>query len=229
MMRLRELRKEKGMTQNELADKVGLSRSAIAMWEVGANEPDSGMLIQLSMLFGCSVDYLLGLSDARFGPEVQEIIDADDDMKDIPSNIHPLSGLHRQRVPMLGEVAAGQPIYAPEDAEMYVDSPVQCDAAITVRGDSMIPNYLDGDVVYIRCRPDVDDGQVAVVFMDDEAAIKHVYHEPNGLLLLSDNQDYAPIHATLEEYPNLRIFGVPVGFTRMYKDDPLRKIKKGFH
>ena len=146
----------------------------------------------------------------------------------IPSNVRPISALHRQRIPLIGSVAAGEPIYDPEELGVYVDAPVDADAAITIRGDSMIPTYQDGDVVYIKCRPDVPEGAVAVVFLDDEAALKHVYKRPTGLTLISDNPDYPPIMAEFEDYPNMRIFGVPVGYTRIFKADPLRRIKKGF-
>lgn len=143
-------------------------------------------------------------------------------------NIKPIDQLHRQAVPLIGKVAAGEPIYSPEDYDAYVDSPVKCDAAIEVQGDSMTPRFQDGDLVYIRCRPDVEDGQIAVVFLDDEAAIKRVYHDANGLTLLSDNPDYAPIRATFDDYNSIRVFGIPVGLTRMFKADPANKIRKGF-
>jgi repressor LexA len=104
---------------------------------------------------------------------------------------------------------------------------VDADAAITIRGDSMIPAYQDGDVVYIKCRPDVPEGAVAVVFLDNEATLKHVYYRKSGLTLISDNPAYPPIMAEFEDYDRVRVFGVPVGFTRIYKADPLKKIKKG--
>lgn len=152
----------------------------------------------------------------------------DESQEALPPNVHPLQSLQQQRVPLIGSVAAGEPIYDPEDFGVYVTSPVDADAAITVRGDSMTPTYLDDDVVYIKCCPDVPDGAVAVVFLDDAATLKHVYHTPNGLTLISDNPDYPPIMATGEDYPNLRVFGVPVGYTRLYRARPLKGVRKGF-
>lgn len=75
-------------------------------------------------------------------------------------------------------------------------------------------------------RPEVPEGSVAVVFLDDEAALKHVYYRKTGLTLISDNPAHPPIMAEFEDYPNMRIFGVPVGYTRLYKPDPLKKIEK---
>lgn len=163
-----------------------------------------------------------GVQPSLFLDEPEEVIQT------FPSNVRPISNLHHQRVPLIGEVAAGEPIYAPEDLGIYVDSPVDADAAITIRGDSMIPTYQDGDLVYIKARPDVPEGAVAVVFLDDEATLKHVYKRPTGLTLWSDNTAYAPMNIEFEDYNNVRIFGIPVGFTRIYKPTLDGKIRKGF-
>lgn len=256
-MRIRELRKENGWTQYDLANMLGVSRSAVAMWELNRNEPATDMLDQLASLFGCSVDYLLertddphdyendGLDDVS--PEIvryfngdarkirkymkaleQDQAQTDMEMRQpMPRNMRPISQLYQQRIPLIGKVAAGEPIYSPEDYDAYVDSPVKCDAALEVQGDSMIPKFEDGDLVYVRSQPDVEDGQIAVVFLDDEAVIKRVYHDKDGLTLLSDNPTYAPIRATFDEYDNIRIFGVPVGLTRMFKPNILKGIRKG--
>ena len=153
--------------------------------------------------------------------------DARRDSGPLPSNVRPISGLHHQRIPLIGSAAAGEPIYDPEELGVYVDSPVEADAAITVKGDSMAPTYLEGDLVYIKCRPDVPEGAVAVVFLDDEATLKHVYKRPTGLTLLSDNMaTHPPIMVEFKDYTNVRIFGVPVGFTRMYRQTPKLKIRK---
>lgn len=246
--RLKEIRKAKGWNQGDLAREMMVSRSTVAMWETGANEPPMPTLERLAELLETSPAYLLGWTDdptdyenddladvspeiirmangdAREARRIQKAMD-DSSRKEwykmagsaLPQNVQPISKLHRQRVPLIGSAAAGEPIYDPEDLGVYVDSPVEADAAITVRGASMEPTYLDGDVVYIKCRPDVDEGTVAVVFLDDEATIKHVYKRPTGLTLIGDNRAYPPILAEFEDYENIRIFGVPVGYTRIYK------------
>lgn len=163
-----------------------------------------------------------GVQPSLFLDEPEEVIQT------FPSNVRSISILHHQRVPLIGEVAAGEPIYAPEDLGVYVESPVDADAAITIRGDSMIPTYQDGDLVYIKARPDVPEGAVAVVFLDDEATLKHVYKRPTGLTLWSDNTAYAPMNIEFEDYANVRIFGVPVGYTRIFKPTIDGKIRKGF-
>ena len=87
--------------------------------------------------------------------------------------------------------------------------------------------YLPGDIVYIKHQPTVRDGQVAVVLIDDRATLKHVYRDPDGLTLISDNPDYERIVVKGADHDYIAIYGVPVGYTRMYKADPLKKLKKG--
>jgi transcriptional regulator with XRE-family HTH domain len=63
--RLAKLRMEFNMTQKELADKIGVSRAAIGMYEIGRRDPDTDTIIKLTKIFGVSADYLMGISDIR--------------------------------------------------------------------------------------------------------------------------------------------------------------------
>lgn len=221
------IRNERGYSQQQLANKLNISKQAISNYERGTREPDYVTLEAIADALNVPMAMLISKEDQA---NALEEIYATYPQSKLPSNVRPISALHHQRVPMIGEVAAGEPIYAPEDVGVFVDTPVKCDAAITVRGDSMVPNYLDGDVVYIKCVPDVQEGSVAVVFLDDEATLKHVYKRPTGLTLISDNMaTHPPIMAEFADYNNVRIFGVPVGFTRMFRPEPLAKVKKGFN
>ena len=213
--RIKVRRKQLHMSAEMLAEKIGKSPATIYRYENGEiNKVDSEMLKPIALALATTPAYLMGWEEED---------------NSFPSNVRPISSMHHQRVPMIGEVAAGEPIYAPEDFGVYVDAPVNCDAAITIRGDSMTPTYLDGDVVYIKCCPDVPEGAVAVVFLDDEAALKHVYKRKTGLTLQSDNPNYPPKLIEFEDYNNVRIFGVPVGFTRIFKPETSKKVKKGFN
>lgn len=197
---LRRIRFERHMTQEELADLLGTTKQNISRYESGAVSPKISTAEIMAEKLGISLSELNG-------NEATPVY---------PSNVRPISAMHHQRVPMLGSVAAGEPIYD-EEVGVYVDSPVNCDAALIVRGDSMVPTYQDGDIVYIKCRPDVPEGAVAVVFLDDEATLKHVYKRETGLTLWSDNPKYLPMMVEFEDYDVVRIFGAPVGFTRMYR------------
>ena len=221
-----KVRNERGLSQQQLANKLNMSKQAISNYECGKREPDYATLEAIADALNAPMAMFISKEDQA---AALEAIYATYSKSNLPSNVRPISALHHQRVPMIGEVAAGEPIYAPEDVGVYVDAPVKCDAAITIKGDSMIPNYIDGDVVYIKCVPDVHEGAVAVVFLDDEATLKHVYKRPTGLTLISDNPAHPPIMAEFEDYNNVRIFGVPVGFTRMFTPKPLAKVKKGFN
>ena len=159
--------------------------------------------------------------------EEELIREAEASQRPLPANLQPLSSLHRQKVPLIGKVAAGVPIMAEQDYETYVDAPVGCDCALEIEGDSMVPTYQPGDIVYIKCQPVANEGAVAVVLIDDSATMKHIYHMGDMLMLTSDNQTYAPINVDPREHDYVAIYGIPVGYTRIYKKDPLKNVKKG--
>lgn len=73
-MRLKELRKKAHLTQHELATIIGVSRSTVAMWESGLNEPDNKTLLHLALFFNCTVDYLLGRVEERVDDTLLDIV-----------------------------------------------------------------------------------------------------------------------------------------------------------
>lgn len=87
--RLKRARKQKNMTQWDLAERLHVARPTITMWETGKNAPTADMLAELAAIFDCSVDYLLGLTE---------------DATPLPSNVRPITDLHRQRIPLRGGV-----------------------------------------------------------------------------------------------------------------------------
>jgi len=207
--RIKALRLQRGMTQQELGEKIGVKKAAINKYETGlVVNLKRSTIAQLAEALGVSPGYLMGWTDDVSGEVSPELLS-------MPDNVQPMSAMHMQKVPMLGEIAAGKPIMAVEDYTTWVDGPIKADFCLTVRGDSMRPNYLPGDVVYIRKQPDVLDGQVAAVIVDDEAALKHVYHRPDGLTLISDNPAYPPMIYTHENSDSLRILGLVIGYTRI--------------
>ena len=214
VQRMDALRAENGLSDDDLESALGMRTGYLRLLRRPGASPSTSVLTQMADVLGCSVDYLMSRADSP-QPEA------------LPANMRPISSLHHQSLPLIGDVAAGEPIYAPEELGVYVDSPVDADAALTVRGDSMAPTYLDGDIVYIKCRPDVPEGAIAVVFLDDEATIKHIYYRrPTGLTLTSDNPGYPPMMVEFDDYTSVRIFGVPVGYTRIFKKGIDGKIKK---
>lgn len=194
--RIRILRCGRDLTQQALADELGVSRSAIAMWEKGEREPNLETLEALAKIFSVPLSVLV----ERSSPE-------------LPANVIPVT---RRRIPLLGAIAAGEPIFAEQSYETYVDvgGSVHADFALEVQGDSMEPLYKNGDIVFIRKQDDVRDGQVAAVVIDDGATLKRVYHLPIGVQLMPINPAYEPMLFTAENSAVIRILGLAVGYFR---------------
>ena len=222
------IRRERGISQIELAELVGMSKQAISNYERGLREPDYVTLEAIADVLNVPVSMLISRERQRDALDaIYNTKSRNEESPKLPPNLYPISQLRRQRVPLIGRVAAGQPIMADTDYETFVTAPVDCDAALEVTGESMVPTYLPGDIIFIKHRPDVGDGQVAVVLIDDEATLKHVYKRPTGLTLISDNPEFAPIIVDSAEHDYIAIYGVPVGYTRIFKSPTKGKVKKG--
>ena len=143
-------------------------------------------------------------------------MDWDDDAPALPpyDNIVPIT---THKIPVLGTIACGTPIYAEEQFEYYVEVGVeiQADYAVHAKGDSMIgARIYDGDLVFIRIQPMVDNGQIAAVCIDNEATLKRVYYYPDKkkLVLSAENPAYEPLVYVGEELDQVRILGKAVAF-----------------
>ncbi len=125
-------------------------------------------------------------------------------------------------IPLLGRVAAGEPLLA----EQNIDEHVALDAeyaprgetfALRVKGESMIEEGIyDGDVVFCRVQDDAEPGEIVVALIGDEATVKYYYPERNRVILKPANQYFGPI--TVEpDTPGFRILGKVVGLYRRYQ------------
>ena len=201
--RIKDLRKKEKMTQAQLGSMLFKSESTVRMWELGKSEPDIETLNKLASIFGVSVDFIMGNSDIN-----------DTSSFSLPSNIFPIT---RKRFRMLGAIACGEPRYADEDHETYVEASadIQADFCLTAKGDSMIgARIMDGDIVFIREQPMVEDGEIAAVIIDDEATLKRVKYnkEKQQLTLFPANDKYDPLVFIGEELNQVRILGKAVCF-----------------
>ncbi len=118
-------------------------------------------------------------------------------------------------VPLLGSIRCGEPEYADESFEGYVESGFRCDFALRAKGDSMIGARIhDGDIVFIRKQDSVDDGQIAAVILDDDATLKRIRYLPGNMTMLqAENSQYPPIIIGQEgETRTVRILGLAVAF-----------------
>lgn len=147
-----------------------------------------------------------------------------DDESQRPSELEQLMQKHDnifpvkfKRFPLLGEIACGKPIFADEDKESTVmaDMDIHADFCLRAKGDSMTgARIFDGDIVFIREMPIVDNGEIAAVIIDDEATLKRVYYYPEkGKLVLNpENPDFEPLVYVGEELNEIRILGKAVYF-----------------
>ena len=139
---------------------------------------------------------------------------------ELPSanNIIPLP--KTKRIPLLGKIACGSPITAEENVEDYVDVPefTHADFALTCQGDSMIgARILDGDIVYIRLQPEVENGEIAAVLIDGEATLKRVYYQKGKIILQPENNNYPPLIYEKDEILDVRILGKATYFMSKVK------------
>jgi repressor LexA len=122
-------------------------------------------------------------------------------------------------VPVLGRIAAGQPLLAAENVEDTLPLPrswVRGDEVflLKVTGESMAPGILAGDLVMVRVQPRVARGDIAVALIDEEATLKRVYEEAGGLVLKGDNPSFTPLRFSPEEAAEVQILGKVVGVYR---------------
>lgn len=207
--RFKELLNSLPGTDSDVAARLGVSKQRLSSWRTGYRSPRKDMIEKIAQTFGVSIPWLMGL-DVPKRPETQL-------GQKLPSDVKTIGSLSHHRIPMIGSVAAGEPIMAEQEYGVYVDCPEKADYALTIEGHSMEPTFLPGDVIYIMEQPVTDyDGQIAVVILDDTATVKHVYQQPEGLLLISDNPAYAPMYKPFDEYNSIRILGKVCGFTRMF-------------
>ena len=199
---IKKLRKERKMTLDELAAKIGTSKQTIHRYENGiiSNIP-SEKVEQLATALGVTPAELMGWNEQ------------------IPTNagIMPISV---KKLPILGDIACGEPIYASEEHESFatVNDTLDADFCLRAHGDSMIgARIYDGDIVFIRSQSTVDNGEIAAVIINDEATLKRVYYYPNEekLILSPENPRYAPLVYIRDELESIKILGKAVAFQSM--------------
>lgn len=192
---------KKGLSQDDIAKAINSTRQAVYKYENGivTNIP-MDKLQSIAFVLEVSPAYLMGWEN--------------DDAANLPNNVHPIT---TKRFPMLGKIACGEPLFANEDHETYIDasSDIQADFCLTAKGDSMIGARIhDGDVVFIRSQSIVENGQIAAVIIDDEATLKRWYYYPEkGKLVLNpENPAYEPLVYVGEELNTVRCLGLAVCF-----------------
>lgn len=201
--RLKEAMNLRGMKQIELAEKTGISRGALSSYISGRWKAKQNNIYKLAYALNVSPAWLLGYD-----------VPMEQKQNDIPLP----DGTFRpalKRVPMLGYAAAGEPLENLDGQDTYyveTDSKYRVDFCITVRGDSMINAGInDGDIVFVRRQPEVENGQVACVEIErSKVCIKRFYKTDNGVTLVSENPKYAPLQFNETNCDDFRILGLAV-------------------
>lgn len=214
--RLRALRDRAGWNQEDLGAKAGVSHSQVSNWENNKGRIDDQKLLAvadaLSERLGkrITTDYLLGRSTNE-----------DDSLPPIS-----FPGM-TIRLPVFGAIAAGEPTLAEQNIEGWEEVPVAeiRDGEyffLTVRGDSMSgARILDGDKVFVRRQPTVENGEIAVVMVNGEdATLKTVYQNGSEIMLIPENPDYGRISVKAQE---ARILGKVI----WVRHDPNRRTQIG--
>lgn len=217
--RLRYLRTQKSLSQQEFANQIKISKSSVNMYERGEREPGLVTLEVIADFFNVDLDYLLGKSDFPNKYEwLDNISNSSDFYQSYPDNILPLPKMNQ--VPLLGTIACGAPILAQENIDEQIDLPehIHADFALRCKGDSMInARIFDGDIVYIRQQPTVQDGQIAAVLIDGEATLKRVRLFEDHLVLEPENPQYRPLSFWGADMNTPQILGLAVAFTSTVK------------
>lgn len=187
MNRIKELRLSKAIKQVDFAKMLGVSQATVSGWESEKYQPDRDTLIKMASYFDVSVDYLIGNSPVK---------------KEKKKGV---------QIPVLGEVRAGYPMEAVENIIDYeeIDEDMAHRGeffALRIKGDSMEPRFVEGDVVIVRKQETADSGDIVVALVNgDSATIKKLKRHQNGITLVPSNSAYEPMYYSNEEIMELPV------------------------
>lgn len=200
-IRLKQLMLEKGLKQVDVINRsknlqkelgIKLGKSTLSQYVNDVQSPDQDRIYLLAKFFDVSEPWLMG-----FDVPKERVPDNERTTK----NLLPVSQL--VKIPVLGEIACGEPILAEENISDYREEvadtlPTGNLFYLHCKGDSMAPTIPNNAYVLIRQQPDVEDGEIAAVLVngDTEATLKRVKRQGNLVMLMPDNQSYDPYIVT---------------------------------
>ena len=199
---LTRIMREKNKTQTDLINDLKLNKSAVSTWVNGTRLPRMDKVDLLANYFQ---------------------VNRSDLIEDKSTNVTPIQLGDSISIPVFGSVPAGVPIEAIQDINEYIDIPKSWTTggkeyfALTVKGDSMYPKYLEGDVVVVRVEEDCESGQDCVVYINGyDATLKKVIKRDDYLILQPLNLEYEPRMFDLRDgaTPPVKIAGVVVEIRR---------------
>lgn len=203
--RIQNRRKDLGLSADELANYLGKDRSTIYRYESNDIEKlPTSILEPLAKALKTTPAYLMGWAE-----EPENIY-----------NKYDIRPIKTKKIPMLGNIACGKPIMCEQDYETYIEASadIKADFCLTAKGESMInARIFDGDVVFIKECPMVENGEIAAVIIDNEATLKRVYLKSDRIILRPENPVYDDIIYEKEEMNNVRILGKAVAFQSLIR------------
>lgn len=199
--RIREYREREDLTLAEMAQITGVPAQTLNRYELGKRAPKIDVAVQIAERLGINPLWLQGY-------DVPVLTGVPDGFDPVPDTY---------TVPRVGAIACGTPILAEQNIETYdaVPNRIRCDFTLVCKGDSMVGAGIeDGDVVYIRQQPEVENNEIAAVMIDGEATLKYFKRVGDMVLLSPANREYEPIIVSGENLGKVKIVGKAVGFTR---------------
>lgn len=210
--RLKQIMRERGLKQADILRLVEpvakhygdhMGSNALSQYVQGKVEPRQDKLFLLGQALGVSEAWLMGFDVPR-----ERNARPADNYTDIPG----IQPIRRKSFPLLGEIACGEPTWQDEEHETMIESTAEIDADFCLRasGDSMTGSQInDGDIVFIKQMPMVENGDIAAVLIDNETTLKRVDYNPESgqLILWPDNPAYRPMIYQGEELNRIRILG----------------------
>ena len=199
---LKKRRRELGLTLAQIAEKMGVAEATVQRWESGSiKSVRYEKMDKLAEILRVNPASFMGWEEST----------------PLPGNMGPLGEM--QKIPLIGQIACGTPILAEQNIEDYVDLPkhIRADYALICKGESMTgAGIYEGDVVYIRKRESVNNGQIAAVLVDEEeATLKRFYYDGTSVTLIAENPTVPPMVFTGEEINRQRVVGLAVAFTHL--------------
>ena len=186
--RLRYYLNKYEMTQKELAKRLGVGTTSVYNWSNGIKTPRMDKVDAMCEIFNCQ------RSDLMQEPPSQKF-----------------KTYKSVKIPVLGAVAAGEPIDAIENVEGWEDIPEDWTKhgeyfALRIQGHSMSPDIRDGDVVIVKVQPVVENGEIAIVCVNGESATcKRLKRYETELCLIPINSEYETLRFTPEEVNTLPV------------------------
>lgn len=200
---IKKLREDLGMSQTQLAEALGLSRSTIAMYESGTRMPKHNIMRSMSDYFQVNIDYLYGKESSNL--ELNKT--------DHPGILPAPDLSHLKTIPIYGAIACGTPIEALQEYDyLKIESLNQVDFALIAEGESMRDcGIISGSVVLCKSAEMVDNGQVAAVIIDNKATLKRFYDYGDFIILKAYNHLFEDQVYRGEEINDVRIIGKAIG------------------